>query len=397
MIWLDIIYEAASSTFIQVGTFVGITLLFFGLIDYKTNGGFLNGFKKHKKFQVVFGSLLGLTPGCGGAIMVMPLYLKGHATFGTMVATLISTMGDAAFILLVEDPLSLAYVLAISFVTGISVGYALDHFKVGEKFAPVFTEKELAHDNWQFRPEQTEFPDESIVFHKQIDSNPEMVIAQDQVIHIPNFQRYSYIFRHKIAPYIFWAVLLLAFPLGILNLMQVDFDTAFAIKNLSIIGVVGTFFSIAYNLISKKFLADDSLPETCSKIGSLKETFVHNAEETAFVVMWVFVALFLYESAVYLIGGEEVVAAFMQQTGYWTVLVALLIGLIPGCGPHIILATMYTQGLIPFSALITNAICNDGDALFPILAMDKRASLWATIFGIIPAFIIGTAFYLMGL
>ena len=87
----------------------------------------------------------------------------------------------------------------------------------------------------------------------------------------------------------------------------------------------------------------------------------------------------------------------MQQTGYWTVLVALLIGLIPGCGPHIILATMYTQGLIPFSALITNAICNDGDALFPILAMDKRASFWATIFGIIPAFIIGTAFYLMGL
>lgn len=397
MIWLEIIYIAASSTFIQVGAFVGITLLFFGLIDYKTNGGFLNGFKKHKKYQVIFGSLLGLTPGCGGAIMVMPLYLKGHATFGTMVATLISTMGDAAFILLVEDPLSLAWVLLISFITGITVGYILDCFKVGEKFTPLYTEKQLAHDNWQFRPEQTEFPDESIVFHKQLDNNPEMVIDQDKVIHIPNVQRFFYHFRHHSAPYIFWFILVLAFPLGILNLMQVNFDTAFPIKNLGIIGVIGTFFSIAYNLISKKFLADDSLPETCSKINSLKETFIHNAEETAFVIMWVFIALLLYESAVYLIGGEEVVAAFMQQTGYWTILVALLVGLIPGCGPHIILATMYTQGLIPFSALITNAICNDGDALFPILAMDKRASFWATIFGIIPAGIIGTAFYLMGL
>ncbi len=397
MVLLDIIYEAASSTFIQVGTFVGITLLFFGYIDYFTQGGFLNGFKKYRHLQVVFGTLLGLTPGCGGAIMVMPLYLKGHASFGTMVATLIATMGDAAFVLLVSDPKSLGIVLIISCVVALITGYTVDFFNVGEKFAPIYTEEQLQHDSWQFRPEQTEFPDESIILQKQINLAQEAVIAEEKTIHIPNVSKFLYTFRHNVAYYVFWVILVMAFPLGIMNLMQIDFDSVFPIKNLSTIGVVGTFFSILYTLICRKFLADDSLPEECSKLSSLKETFIHNAEETAFVIMWVFIALFSYELAIHLIGGEEVVAQFMKQTGYSVVLVALLVGLIPGCGPHIILATMYIQGLLPFSALITNAICNDGDALFPILAMDKKASIWATVFGIIPAWIIGTIFYMIGL
>ncbi len=396
MVWLDIFYEAASSTFIQVGAFVGITLLFFGYIDYITHGGFLNGFKKHKHLQVLFGSLLGLTPGCGGAIMVMPLYLKGHASFGTVVATLISTMGDAAFVLLISDPLSLGWVLLISFPIALITGYAVDYFNIGEKFAPIYTEEQLEHDNWQFRPEQTEFPDESIILQKQINLEHQSVISEKKTIHIPNLPKALYVFRHSIAYYIFWTILILSFPLGIMNLMQIDFDTVFPIKNLSIIGVVGTLFSVIYTLICRKFLADDSLPEERSKLVSLKETFIHNAEETAFVIMWVFIALFAYESAVHLIGGEEVIASFMEKTGYSVVLVALLVGLIPGCGPHIILATMFIQGLLPFSALITNAICTDGDALFPILAMDKKASIWATIFGIIPAFIVGTVFYILG-
>ncbi len=54
MEFMDLIFGAAGDAFIQVGTFVGITLLFFGIIDYKTRGGFLKGFKKHKNLQVLF-------------------------------------------------------------------------------------------------------------------------------------------------------------------------------------------------------------------------------------------------------------------------------------------------------------------------------------------------------
>ena len=44
---------------------------------------------------------MGLTPGCGGAIIAVPMYARGYVTYGTVVATLIATLGDSAFVLVV--------------------------------------------------------------------------------------------------------------------------------------------------------------------------------------------------------------------------------------------------------------------------------------------------------
>ncbi len=359
----DIILETASDVFIAVGSFVGVSLLLLGIIEYKTRGAFLDNFRKHKHLQVLFGTMLGLAPGCGGAIMVMPLYLKGHVTFGTMVATLIATMGDGGFVLLVSAPMSMVWVMAVSAVAALVTGYAIDYFNIGTDFIKKpYTEEQL-----------------------------------EKEVQTPTMPKSLYNFNHNIAPYIFWALLLAAFPLGVMDLMQIDFNEDFAIKNLGVIGIAGTFFSVVYTLATRKFLSEYTIPEEIDKGKSLKETLIHNAQETAFIIMWIFIALLCYEFAVEFMGGEEVVESFMRQTGYWAVLVALLVGLIPGCGPHIILATLYVNGLLPFSALIANAICNDGDALFPLLAMDRKASIWATVYSFVPAFIVGTIFYLFGM
>ncbi len=58
------------------------------------------------------------------------------------------------------------------------------------------------------------------------------------------------------------------------------------------------------------------------------------------------------------------------------VIIGVLIGIIPGCGPQIIFVTLYTRGLVPFSALLANAISQDGDALFPpLIAIDKKIGI----------------------
>ncbi len=97
---IEIILLAAENAFLQVGVFVGAVLLIFGYINYKRQGRFVTTLENSKRLQPFFGSLLGITPGCGGAIFVMPLYLKGTVSFGTIIATLIATMGDAAFVLI---------------------------------------------------------------------------------------------------------------------------------------------------------------------------------------------------------------------------------------------------------------------------------------------------------
>ncbi|MGP9497150.1 putative manganese transporter, partial [Pseudoalteromonas sp. AOP7-A1-14] len=53
----------------------------------------------------------------------------------------------------------------------------------------------------------------------------------------------------------------------------------------------------------------------------------------------------------------------------------------------------YIQGIIPFSALAANAISNDGDALFPAIAMAPKAALVATIYSAIPAILVGYGLY----
>lgn len=69
-------------------------------------------------------------------------------------------------------------------------------------------------------------------------------------------------------------------------------------------------------------------------------------------------------------------------------LIAILIGFIPGCGPQILVTATYLSGAIPLSAQLGNAISNDGDALFPAIALAPKAAVVATIYSGIPAFIV---------
>lgn len=397
--FLDIVYVSAADTFIAVGSFVGITLLLFGYINYKTEGRLIRAIEEKKKLQVAIGAFLGLTPGCGGAIMVMPLYLLGKVSFGTVVATLIATMGDAAFVIMVYSPRLFLIVSAISFVVAVITGYAIDRLGLGANLVErVKSREELRQLHKEFEDEPTEFQldmeNRNIAFthigHEEGD------IIDMALHHEHSVEGSLHRFRHQIGYKIFWMFVIPGFILGVMDLMQIDLDAGLPIKNLSAIGAAGTFFSIIYTIISKKLIKDDNHAETESKLQSLKETLVHNAEETAFVISWIFAAFLLYEVGLTLAGGEEVLVSFMSKSGILVVFLAILIGLIPGCGPQIVLATLFVTGAIPFSALVANAICNDGDALFPLLAINKKSALWATLYNLIPSTIVGVGLYLMG-
>ena len=88
-------------------------------------------------------------------------------------------------------------------------------------------------------------------------------------------------------------------------------------------------------------------------------------------------------------------AASRSSTGLAAVLLGTFVGIIPGCGPQVIFVSLYLKGMFPFSALLANAISQDGDALFPLIAMDKKSAFWATVVNTIVALIIGVAAYLL--
>ena len=406
-----IILDSMEQSFIQVTVFVGAVLLLFNYINYLQRGGLIRVIEQNKKWQPVIGGLLGVSPGCGGAILIMPLFIKGNVTFGTVVATLIATAGDSAFVMISKMPGRFLMVSAISLGVGILTGYIVDYYHIGEnlakkreKISPIELEK--IHNKANHKKENlicnnmgtcnrdvlshighTEGDEVDIALHHSGDGELD-----------PESTAYKMIHRGF---WIFWVLIVLGLVLGIMQLFQIDINNL-AIPNIAaIVGITGTASAIALTILGKKFLRDDSHEEMEIKLMSLKETLIHNAQETAFVGMWVFLAYALYQLVVFAVGGGNLEAgeatAFRMMTaaGLYSVIIGALVGLIPGCGPQVIFVTLYTKGWLPFAALISNAISQDGDALFPLLAMDKKSSLWATVITTVPALLFGLLIYFL--
>ncbi|MCK9478337.1 MAG: putative manganese transporter [Firmicutes bacterium] len=402
---LRLIVFSAENSFIQVTGFVGAVLIIFGYIDFKVSGALVKKIEKSKKTQPIIGSFLGLTPGCGGAIFVMPLFPKGTVSFGTVVATLIATMGDSAFVLMSVMPVQYIWVSIFSFIVAVATGYLVDHYDLG---AGLLEGIELRKANKQKKKEIARKP--LMAQSEQGDDTPVHIGHAegdeiDYILHhcIKGHQEpgtLGYRFTHGAYP-LYWAVILIGFIFGIMDLFQVDLN-AFSIPNLgTIVGIAGTLLSIIMMVMGKKFICDDTHEESELKLLSFKETIIHNAQDTAFVGMWVFFAYLAYELFILALGrgdhsiGNQIAAAFLSQQGLTAVILGVLVGIIPGCGPQIIFVTLYTKGLIPFAALLANAISQDGDALFPLIAIDKRSAVRATVLNTIPAILVGLLAYLI--
>jgi hypothetical protein len=388
---LNIILDSAEEAFLAVGVFVAAVLLIIGFLNYKQSGKLVNALQKAKRIQPIFGALLGLTPGCGGAIFVMPLYLKGKVSFGTVIAALVATMGDSAFLLISSNPDKFLIVSSISFGAAIITGYIIDLLGIDGGFSK---KREKRLDELKMDSKEHEKLHHHEVAHVAHENGDEA----DVLFHHSEEKKRGWIYRFTHGQFyiIFWAFALVGFILGLLMLFQVDVNNDLFIKNIGkYIGIGGTFMCLVYIIVNRKVIKKDELEEEEHKLDSLKETFIHDAVDVAFVTTWVFIGYLVFNLLVFAVGGENVIALWMMSAGIMTVIMGALIGLIPGSGPQIIFVALYGKGLVPFAALLANAISQDGDALFPLLAIDRKSSLTASLITTIPAIIIGVVWFLL--
>ena len=115
--------------------------------------------------------------------------------------------------------------------------------------------------------------------------------------------------------------------------------------------------------------------------------------DTNFVTAWVVTAFLVYEVGVYFTGVE--LAAVFQLWAPLLPLIGVLVGLLPGCGPQIVVTSLYLSGAAPLSAQLGNALSNDGDALLPALALAPKAAVVATLYSALPALLVGYGYYLL--
>jgi hypothetical protein len=399
-----VLLTSAEESFTQVTVFVGAVLLLFGYIDYKQQGAFIEVIASSKRFQPLIGALLGIIPGCGGSILVMPLYVKGTVTFGTVVATLIATAGDSAFVTLTQVPGQFAVITAICLVTGAAAGYVVDYYRMGEWVRQRSVKKEIAglekeHKKAEARLDQLycEHPhdcrsrDLSHIGHEEGDAIDMLLHHADPL----DPGRLGYKITHNFYV-VFWIAIAVGLVSGILGLMQVDLNRFPGLSGaITLVGGAGTLIVLLYMLFAKRFIQAQTHEDAEHKLFSLRETFIHNAQETAFVGTWVFAAYLVFELAAYFSGGDRAIAALLASTGFASVMLGVLVGIIPGCGPQVIFVSLYLKGMFPLAALLANAVSQDGDALFPLIAMDRKAAFWATVVNTAVAAVVGVIAYLV--
>ena len=330
----EILVNSSSDAFIAVSSFVGVTLLIFTFLE-KKNFNLQKLILNNRRFEIPICSFLGSIPGCGGAIMVMSLFTRGIVSFGAVLAALISTMGDAAFLLIAVKPEAALIILPVTFIVGIISGY------IAQPFTKNFLKEKI---------------------------NKSISISD-----LPKNKTSNKFYK------LWFFILIPGLILGLINAFNIDAN--FEIFGMDVVLVFS--FSAALFCVLLWVLN----PLTDIQMASIHEnSYRRVVDTTCFVTVWVIISFVLYE----LINLSTNGAIFESLIlfGPFLPLIAILIGFIPGCGPQIMITSMYVSGQIPMSAQIGNSISNDGDALFPAIAISAKAAIVATLYSAIPAIII---------
>lgn len=347
----EAVLQSLSDAYLQVSVFVALTLAIFyslELLFHIDTAAFL---EKHRKYQVPISGVMGVLPGCGGAVMIMTQYGMGRLGFGSVVAVLTSTMGDAAFLLVAQKPADAALILGISLAAGIGFGYLTEAIH-GPEFMRC-ERKERIGDRKEYR-------------------------------------------RFDAAKIPWVALLAPGVILGLLIAFRADGLVTDGLAKMGIpdlvllTGIIGAVLSLVLWALNPTAGTVCSNALECKSKDDIWEKVT---AETVFITAWVIAAYLLFELGI-LWSGIDLGTVFSQAAPL-VPLIAILLGFLPGCGPQVLVTSMYIAGLVPFSAQLGNAISNDGDALFPAIAISKKASIVATLYTAVPALLLGYGWYFL--
>ena len=337
----DILFKAIADAYIQVSTFVAGTFFIFYGIERVLNIDAAALLRKATFWQVPAAAALGALPGCGGAIIVVTQYVSGRLSFGSVVAVLTATMGDAAFLLIAQEPLVGLAMLALGFIVGTLSGWIVNY-----------------------------------------------IHGRDFLLgSLGNGQGVGHVNEDASTPWLdrIWLIIMLpGLVLAALVAFQVDVDALFTNdyldKPASLLGVLGGVLAVTMRLAPRFGIHGDAAFLTSGTI--LRRTIA----DTNFVTVWVIGAYLVFDLSVYFfaIDLKQIFSGFTL----FTPMIAILIGFLPGCGPQVLVTTMYLAGILPLSAQIGNALSNDGDALFPAIAIAPKVAVVATLYSAVPAVII---------
>ena len=359
---------------------VVVMMMMIESLNIESKGLIFKGLRKTRVGQVVIGALLGSVPGCMGGFATVSLYTHRMFSFGALVAMMIASSGDEAFVMLAMIPQQALVLFALLFVIAVVVGVLTD--RISDRIHKEHCTK-TEHSDCGV---QTECKDGYVV-HNHEDEHKD-----DAKPHEPVHFGWK-----RIVMLVGLAVFIAALAGGKLGHdhgahAECTHEHHHCEHHHHAGNNEGTF---TINLLDEQwmnvlFAGLSILMLLVLIFGS--DHFVEDhlwnhivRKHLPVIFAWTFGVLLVLGIGLQYIAIDR----WISDNTALMILLATLIGIIPESGPHMIFVTLFAAGVVPFPVLLASSISQDGHASIPLLAESRKSFVWAKIINCAVALIAG--------
>ena len=339
----------------------GLVIVMMLMIEYvniHSHGKWFTNLRQNRFGQVVLGAGLGLIPGCMGGFAAVSMYSHKLLSFGALIAMMIASSGDEAFVMLAMIPKEALLLMAVLFVVAVLVGWFVDRFAKSEKKG----KHEGCVEGYQIHEEES------------------------NSVEKPSFHNMKHASAERIALLLGVILFIVALAFGMLEHEHEQEEAVTMHLNIfneywmNLIFAVISLFVVWFIATAPEHVVKEHLWEHI-----IRKHFLS-------IFLWTFGALLVIQIGLHYFDLEQLISSNIP----WMILLAILVGIIPESGPHLLFVTLFATGTVPFSVLLASSISQDGHASLPLLAESKRSFVKAKIINALVAAIVGYLCYFMG-
>ena len=331
-------------TTIMITGFVFVMMLVIEYVNVLTSGRWRKRIMGHKWRQYVLAALLGATPGCMGAFAVVALYSHRIVTIGAVVAAMIATSGDEAFVMLAVIPKEALLLFGGLFVLGIGGGALTDIF-TGRRT----TGRKMTHVDLEIHPQERPRLFSQNIFRQWKECSACRGILAIALALLIFGTATGYIGHHHIFE-----------PASETESREQhhEHENRWGWETITLLAasLLALFIVIT---VPEHFLEEHLWKHVARK-------------HVPKIFLWTLgVLIVMHLLSAHLDLGEAIAGDHWVA---WTLLAAAcLVGIIPESGPHLIFVMLFWHGEIPFSILLAGSIVQDGHGMLPMLAHSRKA------------------------
>ena len=370
---MEVIVDAVRNAVLITGLVV-VMMMMIESLNIESKGMVFKGLRKTKFGQVVVAALLGSVPGCMGGFATVSLYTHRLFSFGALVAMMIASSGDEAFVMLAMIPDQALILFAILFVLAVVVGVIVDmiydrrhvsvcHMHEHEDCGidPSCAEGFVVHDEHEAKSRH--FGWKRIVMFVGLAA----FIAALATGHLGHDHagHGSHEHHHEGHEHHHEVVMDHAHDEVHIDLLSEDWmNVLFAGLSVIVLGVL---------LFGSDHFVEDHLWNHVVK------------KHLPVIFAWTFGVLLVLGFVLQYVEVDH----WISDNTALMILLATAIGVIPESGPHLVFVTLFAAGVVPFPVLLASCISQDGHSSIPLLAESKKSFAYAKLINCIIALAAG--------